>query len=137
VWDYSLTRLKTELLAIKLHRDYIRFGRHQAGDPANFGIGLTIRPGRQVCATDVVVAAKSLVRAKGLMFHEGQHRLIDVGAQNVPAWRKTGLVQDYGPFRIGDDAVLMTNHEVARRLADIDSVVTIGGVTQDPCSSSS
>jgi hypothetical protein len=47
------------------------------------------------------------------MFHEGQRGLIDVGAQNVLARRKAGLVQDNRPLGIGDDAVMMTNHEVA------------------------
>ncbi len=111
--DYRLTRLKTELRAVKLHRNYIRFERYQAGNAANFRIGLTVGPGRETCVTDVVVAAEPFVRAESLMFHEGQRGLIDVGAQNVPAWRKAGFAQHDRPLGIGDDAVMMTNHEFA------------------------
>jgi len=89
------------------NRNYIRLERYQSGDAANFRIGLTIRPCRQTCVTDVVVAAEPFVRAESLMFHEGQRGLIDVGAQNVPARRKAGLVQDDRPLGIGDDAVIM------------------------------
>src|SRR5438034_11582653 len=77
VRDYRLTRLKTELRAVKLHRNYIRLERYQAGDAANFRIGLTIRPGRQTCVNDVVVAAEPFIRAESLMFHQGKRGLMD------------------------------------------------------------
>jgi len=38
-----LTWFKLELPAIELYRNYLRLERHQAGDTANFGIGLTIK----------------------------------------------------------------------------------------------
>jgi len=43
VGDYRLTWFKLELPAIELYRNYLRLERHQAGDTANFGIGLTIK----------------------------------------------------------------------------------------------
>jgi hypothetical protein len=52
-----LARLKVELRAIELHGNYVWFKRHQAGDTANFRVGLTIRPCHQTCVTDIVVAA--------------------------------------------------------------------------------
>ena len=43
VGDYRLPWYKLELRAIELYRNYLRLERHQAGDTANFGIGLTIK----------------------------------------------------------------------------------------------
>ena len=37
VRNHCLTRLKTELGAIELYRDYVRLERHQAGDAADLG----------------------------------------------------------------------------------------------------
>lgn len=68
VRNHRLTRLQTELGAIELYRDHVRLERHEAGDAADFGIGVTIRPCRQTCVTDVVVAAQPFVRAEGLCF---------------------------------------------------------------------
>src|SRR5262245_6371866 len=44
VRNHGLTGLKTELDAIELYRDHVRLERHQIGDAADLGIGLTIRP---------------------------------------------------------------------------------------------
>ena len=113
VRNYRLTRLKVELRAVQMHRNYVRLERHQARDAANFRIGFTLRPCRQTCVTDIVVAAQPFVWTEGLMLHERQRGLIDVGARNVPARRKAGLVQDDRPLGIANDAVMMANHEVA------------------------
>jgi len=87
VRNHCLSWLKTELDAIELYRNYFWFERHEVGDPAHFRVGVTIRPCRQTCIADVVVAAQSFVRAKGLKMLNGrQSGLIDVGAYNVPAW---------------------------------------------------
>src|SRR5262249_55714786 len=102
------------------------------GDAADLGISLTIRPCRPACVTDIVVAAQPFVRTEGLLFHGGQRGLIDVGAFNVPPRCEAGLVEDYRPLGIGDDAVTMADHEATGGLADIDAVVAIGGMAQDP-----
>src|SRR6516165_4301678 len=116
--NHRLTRLETELGAIELYRDHVRLERHQVGDATDLGIGLTIRPCRQTCVTDVAVAAQPLVGAEGPVFHWGQRGLIDVGAYNVPPRREAGFVEDYRPLGIGDDAVTMTDHEATGGLAD-------------------
>src|SRR5580658_2633368 len=112
VWNYRLTRLKMQLPAIELYRNYVRLERHQTGDAADLRKSLAIRPCPQTRIADVVVATHPFVRAEGLMFHQGQRGLIDVGARNVPARRKAGLVQNRRPPGIGDDAVMMTYHKV-------------------------
>src|SRR5258708_1905424 len=66
------------------------------------------------------------------MVHWGQRGLIDVGTCNVPARREAGLVEDYRSLGIGDDAVTMADHEVTRGPADVDAVVAVGGMAQDP-----
>jgi len=91
---HRLTRLKMELGAIELYRDDVRLERHEVGNATDPGIGFTLRPRRQTCVTDVVVAAHSFVWAEGLVFHSGQRGLINVTARNVPAWREAGLVED-------------------------------------------
>src|ERR1700740_2634840 len=112
VRNYSLTQLKTQLRAVELYRNYVWLEGHQAGDADDFRKGLAIRPSSQTCITDVVVAAHPFIRAEGLRVHEGQRGLINVTTRNVPARRKAGLVQDNRPLGIGDDAVMMANHEV-------------------------
>src|SRR5262249_35745846 len=86
--NYPLTRLKTKLPAIELYRDDVGLERHQAGDAADLGIGVTIRPCRQMCVTDIVVAAYPFVRAEGLVVHRSQCGLINIGTFNVPPRRK-------------------------------------------------
>src|SRR5215469_1188832 len=132
VRNYCLTRLKTQLDAVELHRNYVRLERHESGNASDFGISLTIRPCRKTCVAGVVITAQAFVRTEGLMFYESQRGLIDVGAQNVPSRRKAGLVEDERPLSIGDNAVLMANHEVARRLANVDAVVTVCSMPEDP-----
>ena len=94
--SHLLTRLEMELGAIEMDRDDLRLERHQVGDAADFSIGVGIRPGRQTCLTDGVIAAEPFVWAEGLEFHRSEGGLIDVGALNVPARRKTGLVENEG-----------------------------------------
>src|SRR6185295_16430871 len=72
VRNHRLTRLEAERGPVELERDHVRLERHQVGDAADFGIGLTIRPCRPTCVTDVVVAAEPLVRAERLMLDGGQ-----------------------------------------------------------------
>jgi hypothetical protein len=67
VRNHRLARLKTKLDAVELYRDDVRFERHQIGDAADLSIGVTIRPCRQTCITDVVVAAQPFVRAERLV----------------------------------------------------------------------
>src|SRR5215469_11802044 len=83
VRNYCLTRLKTQLHAVEVHRDYVRLERHESGNASDFGISLTIRPCRKTCVGDVVITAQAFVRTEGLMFHESQRGLIDVGARDV------------------------------------------------------
>src|SRR6266446_2142270 len=94
VRNHCLTWVKTELDAIELYLNYIRLERHQVGDAADLSIGVRIRPCRQTCVTDVVVAAQPFVRAKGLMSDGRQCGLINVGACNVPARREAGFKED-------------------------------------------
>ena len=93
-----MARLKAELSAIQRDRNNVRFERNEAGNATNFRIGFAIRPCRKVCIADVVIAAQTLVGTKRLMFHEAKSGLIDVGARNVPARSKTGLVEDQRPL---------------------------------------
>src|SRR5262249_16489416 len=65
--NHGLSRLKTKVLGIELYGYNIRLEGHQPGDTFHFRIGLAIRPCRQTCITNVVVAAHAFVRAKGLM----------------------------------------------------------------------
>ena len=132
VRNHRLTRLKTELGAIKLYRDDVRLERHQAGNTADLRVGVTIRPCRQTCVTDVEIAAQPFVRAESLVFHGDQLRLVNVGASNVPARCKAGFVEDYGALSVGDNAVMMANHQPSRGLSDVDAVVTVSGMTHDP-----
>src|SRR6266852_6397369 len=84
-----------------------------------------------MCITDVVVAAWPFVRAEGLAFHGSKCRLINVGTGNVPTRREAGLVENHGPFSIGNDVVTMADYEMAGCLADVDAVVAVGGMAHD------
>src|SRR5690242_7267496 len=85
-----------------------------------------------MCVADVVVAAQPFIGTKGSMLNRRECRLIDVGACNIPAGREARFVEDYRPLRIGDNAIVMTHDEPARRLADIDTMVAVGGMAHDP-----
>src|SRR5262245_51533520 len=85
-----------------------------------------------MCITDVVVAAQPFVRAEGLPVHLSQRRLVDVSAWYVPSRREPRFVEHARPLGIGDDTVLMTDHEVAGSLTDVDTVVAVRGVAEDP-----
>src|SRR5215510_3592615 len=85
-----------------------------------------------MCVTDVVVAAQSFVRAEGLLVHSSQRRLVDVSAWHVPARREARFVQDARSLAIGDDTVPMVDHEVAGGLTDVDAVVAVCGMAEDP-----
>src|SRR5262245_31397189 len=80
VRNHRLTRLKMELDAIEMYRDEVRLERHQVGDAADLRIGIRIRPSRQTCVTDGVVAAEPFVGAEGLAFFGSEGGLIDVCA---------------------------------------------------------
>src|SRR5215471_4237854 len=84
-----------------------------------------------MCFTDVVIAAYPFVRTEGLVFHGGQRGLVDIDAWNVPPWREAGLVENQRSLGIGDDAITVTDHEVTGGLADVDAMVTVGGMTHD------
>src|SRR5262249_47686108 len=129
--NHRLTRLKTKLPAIELYRDNVGLERHQAGNAADLGIGVTIRPCRQMCVTDIVVAAYPFVRAEGLVVHRSQCGLINIGTFNVPPRRKARLVEDHRPPRVGDDAVTIADDDATGSLPDVDAVVADGGMAQD------
>src|SRR5215831_1573176 len=131
VRNHRLTRLKMELNAIEMYRDDVRLERHQVGDARDLGIGIRIRPCRQTCVVDGVVAAEPFVWAEGLAIHGSEGGLIDVCAWNVPTRREAGLVEDERPRGIGDDAVMMADHEVTGGLANVDAVVVVGGMAHD------
>src|ERR1700751_897978 len=131
VRNHRLARFEMELDAVEMYRDHVRLERHQVGDAANLRIGIRIRPCRQTCVTDGIIAAEPFVWAEGLEFHRSESGLIDVGAWNVPAWREAGLVENHRPPGIGDDPVTMADHEVAGSLANVDAMVGISGVAQD------
>src|SRR5262249_24512943 len=57
--------------------------------------------------------------------------LVDIGAQDVPARREAGLIEDERPLGIGDDAVMMPDHEVTGGLANVDAVVAVSGMACD------
>src|SRR5262249_6196889 len=81
--------------------------------------------------TNVVIAAHPFVRTEALVFHGSERRLINVGTRNVPARREAGLVESQRSLGIGNDAIAVTDHEVAGGLADVDAMVTIRGMTHD------
>ena len=57
VRNHRLTRFKTELDAIEMHRDDVRFERYQAGDATDLRIGVGIRPCRLTRVTDAVIGS--------------------------------------------------------------------------------
>jgi len=59
-------------------------------------------------------------------------RLIDINACNVPAWCEAGLVEDYRPLGVGDNTVTMADHQPSGSLADVDAMVAVGGMAQNP-----
>src|SRR5262249_18604133 len=69
---------------------------------------------------------------EGLAFNGSESSLIHVGTRNVPARRETGLVEDHGPLRFGDDLVTMTDDEMTGGPADVDAMVAVGGMPSDP-----
>src|SRR5262245_23894178 len=110
VWNHLLTRLEMKLGAVEINRDDAWLERHQVGDAADFNIGVGVRPGRQTCLTDAVIAAEPFVWAESLEFHRREGGLIDVGALNVPARREAGLVEDERTRGIGDGAVMIADY---------------------------
>src|SRR4051794_6755902 len=131
VRNHLLTRREMQLGAIEMDRDDVRLERHQVGDAADFWIGVGIRPGRQTCVTYGVVAAEPFVWAESLELYGSEGGLVDIGAQDVPARREAGLVEDEWPRGIGDDAVTMANDEVTGGLANVDAVVAVSGMACD------
>jgi hypothetical protein len=47
-------------------------------------------------------------------------------------YSKSGHIQDYRPLGIRDDAVTMPDPEATGGLADVDAVITVGGMAQYP-----
>src|SRR5260370_7805961 len=84
VWNHRLTGLKTELGAIEMHSDDVRFERHEIRDAAHFRIGVGIRPCCLTRVADRVIAAKALVRAEPLAFHARTPDLLAVVPRNLP-----------------------------------------------------
>src|SRR5204863_4264196 len=93
VCNYRLAWRQPRLHAIDQHGHEIRFKRDEIRDTADFGVRLTIGPGRLMRVANVVVAAQALIWTEGLMVHGAQRRLVDVGARHVPPWREAGLVE--------------------------------------------
>src|SRR5262249_36498342 len=48
------------------------------------------------------------------------------------ARREAGLVEDERAPGIGDDAIAMTDHEVTGGLSDVDAVVAVSSVAENP-----
>src|SRR5262245_38624880 len=115
-----------------MHRDDVRLERYQVGNATHFRVGVRIRPGCQTCIIDGVIAAEPFVWAESLELHWSEGGLIDVGAWNVPARRKAGLVEDERMRGFGDGAVTMADHEVTGGLANVDAVVAVSGMPHDP-----
>src|SRR4029450_6294350 len=97
----------------------------------NLGISVTIRPSGMMCVTDVVIAAQPFVRTEGLLFHGSQRRFVDVASWNVPPWREAGLVENQRSFGIGNNPVVIADHDPTRGLPDVDAMVTVRGLAQD------
>jgi hypothetical protein len=156
--NHRLARRNPELGAIKVYRDDVRLERHKIGDAADLRIGVAIRPYRQTCITDVVVAAQPFVRAEGLVFHGGSARThprrrvprtsaaqspirrgrpaawYRPGIGLVSAWYRPGigLVSAWYRPGIGNDAVTAANHQAAGGLTNVDAVEAVGGMAHDP-----
>src|SRR5262249_42804649 len=112
-------------------RDDMRLERHEGRDAANLGIGVGIRPRCLARVANRVIAAEPLVRAERLEFHRRESGRVNVVAWNVPARRKSGLVEDQRPLGIGDDPVALADYEVAGGLANVDAMVGIRGMAED------
>src|SRR5262249_45617385 len=69
---------------------------------------------------------------EGLMLYEGQRRLVDVGALDVPTWREAGLIQRQRSRGIRDDLVAVADDEMPGCLADIDAMVAVGSMAHNP-----
>ena len=59
------------------------------------------------------------------MFHVGQRGFVDVVTCNVPARRESVLVEGARSLGIGNNAIVMADHEAAEGLAKIDSIVAV------------
>src|SRR5215813_5176557 len=84
-----------------------------------------------MCVTNVVIAAQPFVRTEGLLLNESQRGLMDVASGNVPSWREAGLVKNQRTLGIGNNPVTIAHHDLAGGLADVDSMVAVGGMSQD------
>src|SRR5258705_4085116 len=84
---------------------------------------------RKMCVTDIVIAAQSFVRTEGLLFNRSQRGLVDVASWNVPPGREAGLVESQRPLGVGNNPVIIVDHEVTGGLANVDSMVAVGGMT--------
>jgi hypothetical protein len=72
------------------------------------------------------------VRTEGLPFDRLEGVGDDVGAPDVPAWCEARLVGHQRSVRVRDDLVAVADDEMARAAADVDAVVGVGGVPEDP-----
>ena len=91
-----------------------------------------VGPRRVARVPDVVVATHSLVRAERLPLRRGERGFGHVSARDIPAGREPGLIKRQRPGRVGDHLAAVPDHQVTAGLADVDPVVGIGSVADDP-----
>jgi hypothetical protein len=80
---------------------------------------------------DRVVRSHALVRAPGVLIAREEHLLADVLGRDVVARRQSGLEEDPGPLRLGDDLPVHADLDVTGAIQDVDPVVRIAGVDED------
>jgi hypothetical protein len=132
VRNHQLTRLQPQLGPVQAHLDLVRLEGDHPGDTVDLGPGVLVGPRRAAAARHVVVAAQALVRAERLPVGRGQRGLVDVGPRDVPARREPRLEQGQRTGGVGDDQVTAAYGEVPAGLPDVDPVIHVGGVADDP-----
>src|SRR5262249_57088454 len=132
VRDHALAGLKAQPGAVEFYRDLVRLKRHETGNAPDLGPGVLVRPRGAPRVLSVVVTAQGFVRAERLAVGRGERGFIDVGARDVPAGREPGFIQGQRAAGVRDDLVAVAGDEVAGGLADVDAMVAVGGMADDP-----
>jgi hypothetical protein len=132
VRDHALAGLEPHRLAVEAYLDLVRFKRDEARHGADLGPRIQVGPRRLARVADVVIAAHSLVGAESLELHGGERGFVHVGPRDVPARREPRLKQRQRPARVRDQLVAVPDDQTAAGPADVDPVVRVGGVADDP-----
>jgi hypothetical protein len=99
-----LTWFKLELPAIELYRNYLRLERHQAGDTANLGIGLTIGPCPQMLSSsfDDVPGRGPEVGVPSFVLVALKRFWRDISLRKIGHWIPAGFKEQKDVLAVGD-----------------------------------